>query len=112
MWQNESIWSAAAAVLIAVTGGVARQFHEQGKTRKKPKTVKQFFKEVFVAFFSGVMMLLLVLATGIAGYWVYLLCGVGGWTSPNILYFITRASEKLLGTEKNELEGKGNGKEK
>ena len=96
-------WDSIIAVLLAVAGGLARQLNTKGR---KPKTLRVIMQELYVSFFSGIMTLLLVLATGISGYWILLLCGIGGWTSPNILYFITRSAETLMGTEKDELNGK------
>ena len=104
MGSTESIWLIVAAVLLAVAGGLARQFYEQDKKPRK-KNSKQILKGLYIAFFSGCMTLLLALVTGVTGLGVVLVCGIGGWTSPNILHFITRTSEKILGTEKDELNG-------
>ena len=101
MFLNDTIWSSVAAILLAAAGGLARQLNA-----KKPKKLKQILKELFVALFAGTMTLLLVMATNVTGYWIGIACGIGGWTSPNILHAITRMTEKILGTEKDELTGK------
>jgi len=103
MFLNETLWSSVTAVLLAVAGGLARQLTIKDK---KLKQVKPMTAELFVAFFAGVIMLFFALETGISGYWIGIVCGIGGWTSPNILHFITRVVEKVLGAEKDELSGR------
>ena len=105
MFLNEATWLIVAAILLAVAGGLARQFYEQDRSSKKSKK-PSLFKELYVALFSGCMTLLLALLTGLTGYGLVLVCGIGGWTSPNILYAITQVTEKLLGMEKDKLNGK------
>ena len=105
MFLSDPFWSPVASVLIAITGGVARQFYEQLRHPRKKWSRWQFSREIFIAFFCGIMALILALFTGITGYGIHLICGTAGWTSPNILTLISRKTEKLAGGKEGELSG-------
>ena len=108
MFFDETVWEIVAALLLSIAGGLARQFYDEDKKPKRLKTRDKFIKELFIAFFSGIMGLVTILYMfeHVNVYGLYLFCGVCGWTSPNILWFITRVSEVMTGAEKGELSGK------
>ena len=100
---NDPFWSPVASLIIAVTGGIARQYYEQLRHPKKKIVPGRFRKEVFIATFCGIMALFLALLTGITGYGVHIFCGIGAWTSPNFLTLISRKVEKETGCKEGEL---------
>ena len=100
MFNLENIWDTVITVLLAVAGGLARLLN--GKDRKRLKW-SNVLSELFVAGFAGIMALMLARASGLTGDWVGLLCGIAGWTSPKILYTLTKTTEKIFGFEENSL---------
>ena len=82
----ERAWEAMASVILAATGGIARVL-SQKKTEKL--TLQVVFREIFVAGFTGYLVLSLCRTQNIAGDWVTLFCGVAGWTAPIFVVIIT-----------------------
>jgi len=99
----DRIWSFVIAVLLAVAGGLARLLNAKDKTRLKWRII---FSELFVAGFAGIMVLIFARGLGLSGDWIGLVCGIAGWTSPKILYALTKLAERLLGLEENDLNKK------
>ena len=96
----ENIWDTVIAVLLAVAGGLARLLNAKDKTKLKWGLI---FSELFVAGFAGIMVLMLAHASGLSGDWVGLISGIAVWTSPKILYALTRMVEKVLKLDEDEL---------
>jgi len=48
-------------------------------------------------------------ATGLSGDWIGIVCGIAGWTSPKILFALTKIAGKLLGVGEKELEKEDRG---
>ena len=96
----DRIWETAIAVLLAVSGGLARLLNAKDKSKLKWSLI---LSELFISGFSGMMVLILARASGLQGDWIGLVCGIAGWTSPRILYALTKIAERLLGIEKDEL---------
>ena len=89
-------WNAVSAFLFSICGGLARQFYEESKNPKKRKTMSQLIKDLYVSFFCGVMAWSLVMANHVTGYWVDLICGTVGWTSPNLMHGFTKVFDAIL----------------
>jgi len=99
----EGVLDAIIAILLASAGGLAQLLN--GKDNNK-LTWDLMFSKIFVASFCGVMTLMLTRASGISGSWVGLACGVAGWTSPQVLFALTRMTEKLLKIEDDTLKNR------
>ena len=54
---------------------------------------------IFISGFSGLMMLMLIHASGISGDWVGVVCGMSGWIGPKILEIAAKRIEKTIGIE-------------
>ena len=100
MFNFEDIWTTIIAVLLAVAGGLARLLNIKDRTRLKWRNI---LSELFIAGFAGIMALMLARASGLAGDWVGIICGIAGWTSPKILHMLTKMAEKMLGEEEGSL---------
>ena len=96
----EKVMQGVIAVLLATTGGLARLLSKKDRTRLRWGLI---FSELFVSGFAGLMTLLLARASGLTGDWVGLVCGIAGWTSPMILFAISRITERLLKIQENDL---------
>ena len=100
MFDLENIWNAVSAVLLAIVGALARRLNSKDKMKMKWNYV---LAELFIAAFTGIMTFKLARASGLTGDWVGIVCGIAGWTSPAILHVLTRATEKILSLEENDL---------
>ena len=100
----ESVWETVKLVLIASAGGLARLLNAKDKRKLR---VFILFCELFVSAFSGMMVIWLATAMGISGEWLYVVCGIAGWTSPQIILAVIGIAEKVLKLKENELKGKG-----
>ena len=105
MLDDNRMWDTIIAVLLAIAGGLARLLNAKDKTKLKWSLI---FSELFVSGFSGMMVLIFARAAGLTGDWVGLVCGIAGWTSPKILYALTRTTEKILKIDKDELKEEEN----
>ena len=100
MFDIERIWDTVIAVLLAAAGGLARLLNAKDKTKFKRSLI---FSELFISAFSGLMVLFLARTAGLSGDWLGIVCGIAGWTSPRILFAITKMAERLFGFDKDEL---------
>ena len=90
------VWNAITAVLLAVGGGLARQFYEESKNSRKRKTMRQLVKDLYVAFFCGIIAYCIVMAIEITGCWIDVLCGATGWTSPTLMHGVASATDTFM----------------
>ena len=90
----ELLWEGVIAILLATAGGLARLLNRKGT---ESFSWPWLLSELFIAGFAGVMVLMLMRATGISGEWVGVLCGMAGWIGPKILDSIADHTEKLTG---------------
>ena len=72
------------------------------KDKKKLKW-KLILSELFISGFTGMMALKLCRISGLTGDWLGLVCGIAGWTSPAILFVITRIVENVFNLKEEEL---------
>ena len=100
VFDYENIWNAVSSVLLAIVGALARRLNAKDKTKLKWGIV---LAELFIAAFTGIMTFKLARASGLTGDWVGIVCGIAGWTSPAILFVLTRSTEKILSLEENDL---------
>ena len=98
MIDHEQVWTGTLMVLLAIAGRVAMLLHTKGVKRM---SWVNLFAEVFIAGFCGLMAYLFALAIELEGSWVGIICGIAGWTSPAIIYAITKIADKVAGYELN-----------
>ena len=96
----DRVWEALLAVSFAALGGLARMLNLKEKRKLKWSMV---LSEMFVAGFIGLILYLFVRASGLAGEWAGVICGLGGWVGPKILDLILKPAGKAIGVDMDEL---------
>ena len=89
----DRMWEAIIAVATAAAGGMAQMLYYKDKKRLKAARVAS---ELFISAFTGWMALKLCRVGGLENDIVGLVCGIAGWTSPKILFAVTRIVESVL----------------
>ena len=95
----EDVWEYLFAVALASLGGLARLLNRKNK---KPAPWTQILSEIFVAGFTGLMMLFVLRIIGVSGAYTGLLCGLAGWLGPRVLDSLVKFSEEKTGVSMTE----------
>jgi hypothetical protein len=94
------IWDGIIAILLASGGALARLLNTKHKNKLKWRMI---LAEIFMAGFSGILVLMAADAIGVSGNWVGVICGISGWSGPMMLHALTGITERLMGLKRDEL---------
>ena len=97
----QRIWETVIAVILAVLGGLARLLNLKDERKLRWSLI---LSELFISGFAGLMVLMLVRATGLTGDWIGLVCGMAGWIGPKILDLLIKPAKKAIGIGTDEKE--------
>ena len=92
----DRIWEVVIALLLAVSGGLARVLNTKGRQRLK---WGRLFSEVFISGFAGIMMYLGAEALGAPEAIVVLLCGTAGYAGARVLDLLAIKAGKSVGID-------------
>jgi len=95
----QRIWETVIAVILAAMGGLARLLSLKDEKRLRWSLI---LSELFVSGFAGLMVLMLIRATGVTGDWIGLVCGMAGWIGPKILDLLIKPAKKAIGLGKDD----------
>ena len=101
MFETDNLWEYVISVLFASAGGLAQLLYFKGKGKLKWSLI---LSELFISGFTGMMALKFCRISGLSGDWLGLVCGIAGWTSPKILFTLTRVVENVLKIKTDDLE--------
>ena len=87
MFDIEKVWEVFIAVLLAVSGGLARLLNLKDNTKLKWSRI---LSELFISGFAGIIVLMLARTCGLSGDWLGIVCGMSGWIGPRILDLVTK----------------------
>ena len=88
----EYMWEVLKAVLVSCAGGLARMLNQKDK---RVLTMFRLAAQLFVAGFTGVMVLFALQALKIEGGYTGLLCGLAGWAGPTVLDSLGNLGAKI-----------------
>ena len=89
----DSMWEYFIAILFASSGGMAQLLYYKDKRKLRWRLI---LSELFISGFTGMMALKFCRVSGLTGDWLGLVCGIAGWTSPKILFALTKVIENVL----------------
>ena len=96
LFGGDKLWDSVIAITLAIAGGMARQLDVSNISKVKWPIV--MFR-AFIAGLIGFVALLLGNEFNLSSNMTGVVCIIGGWTSPNFLYAVTRIVEKVFGME-------------
>ena len=86
------VWEYLTAIILAAAGGLARLLSNKDKQSIKWAVI---ISEVFIAGFTGLMMLFALRIAGAEGAYIGLLCGLSGWLGPKVLGALAKIGKPL-----------------
>jgi len=88
----DRVWEVLTAIIVSCAGGLASMLNQKDKRVLK---LFRIFAQLFVAGFTGVMVLFALRALSIGGDYIGLLCGLAGWSGPAMLDGLSKFGTKV-----------------
>jgi len=96
VFKPETLLDTLLGVLLAIAGGLARLLGRKDKTRLELGVI---MSELFIAGFTGLMVLLLARAIGLTGEWTGIISGMAGFGGAKVLDALAKTAMKKVGLD-------------